>query len=102
MEQATDKFYTVLERGQIGDEDATIKNAFCNDLISNYSINLLNNWLKFKFFVYTYNSIKLYVFEKLGGGTWRNKQYFCLNVINYLINWLIWYFFINWFLSFST
>ena len=27
LEQATGKFYTVLEPGQIGDEDATIKDS---------------------------------------------------------------------------
>ena len=31
LEQATDMFYTVLERGQIGHEDATIKNLFLNN-----------------------------------------------------------------------
>ena len=39
LEQATDMFYTVLERGQIVYEDATIKNQLFNKLIINYLIN---------------------------------------------------------------
>ena len=33
LEQATNMFYTVLERGQIGHEDATIKNHFFKKII---------------------------------------------------------------------
>ena len=44
LEQATDKFYTVLERGQIGHEDATLNSLFLkliNYKLCNYLIKII-------------------------------------------------------------